>query len=197
MRSGMTPAFTAALEQSVIYPAIYVKAVFADGPVHLWSGYGPSTWAGNMYTGAGALLGISNSTETTDVQAQGLTVTLSGIDPGLIGSAVDYFLPIAPITVSLALFDPATRLMIPDPVTLFEGFMDSPEITVGSDTCSIAVACENRLLELSIAPSEWRYTNDVQQRLYPLDFGLTYVNAIANIPLYWGSSTNGSNTGAP
>jgi hypothetical protein len=188
MPRNCTPAYLAALKAQVMYPAIFVSATMASETVYLWSGYGPVTWNNQTWTGTGSLLGISTVEEGADVNARGITISLSGIDVNLLQTVLNEFQVGLPVTVYLGLFDGNGNL-IPNPVVSFAGRMDEPTITADATTATIAVNCESRLMDMNVSVP-YRYTNQDQQMFYPGDLGFSFVTSIQDIPLYWGQTAN-------
>ena len=91
----------------------------------------------------------------------------------------------------MGLFDDSGNL-IDSPVCAFSGRTDQPTIDVSKDTCSISIACENKLLMMNNSVQR-RYTNEDQQIDYPGDRGLEYVNSIQQVTIYWGRSPSSKN----
>jgi hypothetical protein len=89
--------------------------------------------------------------------------------------------------VWLAAFDEAMGL-IADPYLLFEGTLDSDEISDNGQTVTITIFCEGPLADHLIA-RVWRYTHEDQKTLYPgtEDRGLEFVAALQDSELKWGS----------
>jgi hypothetical protein len=75
--------------------------------------------------------------------------------------------------------------LITDPVLIFDGRMDTLEITDGGPTAVISLAVENRLRDLE-RPRLRRYTDADQQSRYPGDRGLEYVPSVQNLDIPWG-----------
>ena len=190
-RSDATSAFVAALDASVLRPAIFVSMAFANETLHLWSGTGTVTWNGISWSGVGTLGSIASVEEGSTVQARGTVLTLSGIDPQLLGDSLSDLQQGLPVTVWLALFD-STPAIIANPVIVFQGRMDQPTITMDGTTATIQINCESRLIDMNV-PAERRYTNEDQQRDYPNDRGFEFVNAIQEMTLYWGRTPNSQN----
>lgn len=191
MPRDCTPDFAAALSQPVMRPAFFVEANFVSGPVYVWSGLGEITWSSKRWVGLGSMGSISTIEEGTDVEAKGITLTLSGLDGSLLKQTLQEYRPGLPVLIYLGLFDDSGAL-IADPVLSFSGRMDQPTIEVGADTATISINCENKLLMLNNSV-ERRYTNEDQQLDYPGDRGFEFVNSIQQTTIYWGrkpSSTN-------
>jgi hypothetical protein len=190
-RTDATAAFITALEAPLLRPAIFVEGSFASGNVYLWSGRGTVTWNGQSWTGVGTLGSITPVEEGSTVEARGTTLTLSGLDVTLLGDALTDVRQGLPVTVWLALFDD-TLTMVSNPVIAFQGRMDQPTISHDGSTATIQINCESRLVDLN-TPAERRYTNEDQQRDYPGDRGLEFVNSIQEVTIYWGRVPNSKN----
>ena len=72
-------------EQSIF---LAVEAIFDTDTIRVWSGLDDLTIGGNTYTGAGSLLNIGGVEENTQVQSNGLDISLSGIDSTVLGYAI-------------------------------------------------------------------------------------------------------------
>jgi hypothetical protein len=79
MSRNIDSTLAAGLANANIQPFILAALTFKSGTVWVWSGVGSLTWGGNTYLGVGSLGTISAISEGTSVQADGMTVTLSGI----------------------------------------------------------------------------------------------------------------------
>jgi hypothetical protein len=168
-------------------PVLFVECNFVSGPVNIWTGLGQTTWNGKTWIGMGSLLSISTIEEGADVQARGISLTLSGIDLELLQDTLNEFQVGLPVTIWLGLRDPQTNNLIPDPVVSFLGRTDEPTIDIDGKKASITVACESRLMDMN-TPVPYRYTQVDQQLFYPGDQGFMWVNSIQSIPIYWGQT---------
>ncbi|PLL13945.1 hypothetical protein C0V75_00345 [Tabrizicola sp. TH137] len=184
MSRDLPPDFAAALAERDLRPVIFFEGAFASGPVRLWSGLGEIDWAGESWSGAGALLGLGSIEETSEVVAGGTSVSLSGIPPSLVQMAIAEARQGLPGRVWLGLLTPEGAI-IADPVLAFAGRLDVPEITDDAETCRITISYESRLIDLN-TPRSWRYTHESQQALHPGDLGFEYVSAIQDREVTWG-----------
>lgn len=184
MSRGLSGPFLAALSSEVLRPAIFFKASFATGDLRLWSGLGEITALSEAYAGAGALLGLSSIDETQDVVASGASVSLSGIPSELVSAALDEVEQGRVGSLYLGLLDDTGQL-VDDPVLLFQGRVDVPEIADDIDTCTITISYESRLIDLTRA-QEWRYTDESQKALFAGDRGFEYVTTIQDKEVVWG-----------
>lgn len=76
--------------------------------------------------------------------------------------------------------------LVADPVLMFGGRLDVPEVMDGADTCTLRITYESRLIDL-MTPRELRYTHETQQLLFPGDLAFEYVTSIQDKELRWGS----------
>src|SRR5689334_10561243 len=83
---ALTPTFAAAL--SFLRPIIFYEGVFTGGTLRLHSRLHSIDWNGQTWTGAGILLSISKIMETTELRAVGFTVSLSGMNAGVLQAAL-------------------------------------------------------------------------------------------------------------
>ena len=164
--------------------AVFFEGDFASGPVRLWSGLGDLDWNGQTWSGAGDLGTISPILESTDVQANGVRVTLSGIPSASLSLALQEARRGQTGTLWIAFLDD-TGAVVADPYIAFSGRLDQPQIEDGGDTAAISIAYENRLIDLE-RPREWRFDHEDQQITYPGDLGFEFVASIQQWNGQWG-----------
>jgi len=185
MRANLDPTLASAFANNLIYPALFITLTFATGPQYAWTGVGNFVMGGNTYLGVGSLGKIGVVAETDDLNAQGTTVTLSGIDTTLLQDCISEIQLGAPASIAIGLLTPTGQL-IGSPYTIFAGQVDAPTITVGGDSLSITLALENRMVDLS-RPSLRRYTSADQRLYYPTDSGFAFVEQLNDLALNWGA----------
>ena len=193
LSSGMQAVSTA----DVVRPIFLVRMVFDSGEtpneLNLWSGVGDLTYDSETYTGVGDLLNISAVTETSDMQASGINVTLTGVKSSLVVIAKDHEYQGRPITVMLGAFD-ASGDLVADPTVIFAGFMDTMTIAESGETSTISIACENKLIAFERAKVR-RYTAEDQKIDHPTDKGFEFVTAIVQKEIIWGRASSSSVSG--
>jgi len=180
----------AAISASTVLPAIFLYGLFSDGAVYVWSGIGNISWNGQTWIGLGmpggeCLGAISTISEDSALQAQGTSVTLSGIDSTMLTHALTAVVQGNPVKIWINLFD--TNLNVIGTVLAYQGLMDQPTIDEGGDKCSITIAIENRLSDLQRAQSR-RWTDQEQRSRYPNDDGFKFANTIINWWATWGGT---------
>jgi hypothetical protein len=195
MPRSLSSAVLAAIAQQTLSVALFVEIAFADNTLYFFSGVGTITPAGppanplstfpygETFTGLGWLGKMSAIPQTTKVQAQNITLALSGIPSNLVAEAVGQVRITGVATVWLAFFTSAGALMA-DPVQLFSGALDVPSLTDAGDSSTISITCENSLISLNLAPNR-RFDDPDQQLYHPGDLGFSFVESLANMQLFW------------
>lgn len=169
----------------VVRPIYLIDMEFTSGSIYFWSGVGNLTFNSNDYLGAGDLISIGSVTETSELQANGATVTLTGIKQSLVSIARDEPYQGRPLTIRLGALDDSGDL-IASPVIIFSGFMDVMTIADEGDFSTISVSVENKLIAFERA-SVRRYTSEDQKIDYPSDKGFEFVTKIQEKEIIWGS----------
>ena len=186
MSRSLTSAMQSAVTADLVRPIILVQCAFDSGNLNLWNGVGNLTVSSVDYVGAGTLLNIGQIAETSELQANGITVTLSGITDPLLAKARDEDYQGRELTVLLGAMD-SSNGVISTPVNVFSGFMDTMVINDSSETATIQIAVENRLIEFERTRVR-RYTAEDQLIDFPSDKGLEFVADMAEKEIVWGRS---------
>lgn len=195
MPRTFSAAALAALIAAANNPCLFVSIAFANETLYMFSGVGTITPTGppaiatstfpygQTWTGLGWLGKISAIPQTTKVQAQNITLSLSGIPSQLVLDAVNQVRTYGTATIWLGFFDSSGNLIL-DPIQVFSGALDVPTLTDGADTCDLSITCESPLVSLNLAPNR-RFDDADQQLKAPGDLGLSFVNALGNLRLFW------------
>lgn len=194
MSRNMSSGMQSAVEADLVRPIVLVTCAFDSGDLNLWNGIGTLTVSSVDYVGAGTLLDIGEIAESSELQANGITVTLSGITDPLLAKARDEDYQGRELTVKLGAMD-AANAVITNPITVFSGFMDTMLINDSAETATIQVTVENRLIEFERTRIR-RYTAEDQKIDYPTDKGLEFVAEMAEKEIVWGRANVGSGVGA-
>lgn len=167
-----------------VSPALFVEMMFDSTPLRLWSGFGDLTFDGHVYTGAGTFGAITEIEESaSDVRASGVAMTLSGIPSQYISLGLSEKFQGRAVTIWLAFFD-SSMAVIQDPIKIFKGRMDYPQLEESGETARITVFAESHLVDLE-RPRVRRYTDEDQRQLYPGDTGLRFVAGLQNKSIEW------------
>lgn len=197
--------FITELTSDVVYPFFAVDIDFASGPLYVWSGIGNLVIGDKTYLGAGQLLNISSVEETTEIEAKGASITLSGIPSTFLALALTesyqgrecriYFgLSLSNKTLTTQadveittqdLFEIITETGTRHLSEIFSGELDQMNISEEANTATIGVTVENVLIRLE-RPVVRRFTNQDQKSRFPNDLGLEFVAALQDKEVFWG-----------
>ncbi len=180
----LTAAFIAELQATVKSPAIFFQGDFATGTVYLWSGLGPIDWNGQTWSGVGTFTSISQISETSNVRADGIVCTLSGITEAIRSLVLGEVQQGKEGIVYIGFIDTDGNVVV-DPANAFEGRLDVPSMKDGGKDITVSLTYETRLRDLQ-RPREFRYTNESQKLLFPNDIGFEYVPSIQDFNGKWG-----------
>lgn len=187
MTRSLSAGMQTAVEGSVVSPFLLVDLDFSS-PIYLWTGFGDLTHDDNDYIGVGELLGINAIEESQDLGAKGVDINLSGINgTTLLNKALTEEYQGKDVTIKLGAFDSSGNI-ISSPIIIFSGFMDVMTIDEGSETSTISLTVENKLIQLSRSNVR-RYTDQDQKKDHPNDDGFEYVTIMAEKDIEWGGKT--------
>lgn len=184
----LSPTAIATLKSNHIRLGIFAELHFKSSTEYVWTGLGTIAWNGQTWSGLGELGGISGVTEATDLTAQGITLTLSGIRPALLTEISTEVQLGLPAKVYLVLMDENVNPV--DAISCYVGRMDQPSIVEGTDSDVISIAIENRLSDLQRAQFR-RLTDQDQRREFPNDDGFKFITTLQDWVGAWGAGTNG------
>jgi len=178
--SAVNTEFTAA----ELSPFFAVELDFDDGTIRLWTGYGTIQIDGNDYLSGGDILSLSEIRENGEVQANGVTIALSGLDTGLIASALTTAYQGRACNVYVGVLSDAGAV-IADPIKIFAGKMDLMTVEDNGSSCEITIGAEGRMIDLERSRAR-RYTSEDQKIDYPDDLGLDFIAGLQDKQVVWG-----------
>jgi hypothetical protein len=187
MSRTLSSEMQAVATAELVRPIYLIDMEFTSGSVFFWSGVGNLTFNSNSYIGAGDLLSIGTVSETAELQANGATVTLTGIKQSLVTIARDEPYQGRPLTIRLGALDDSGDL-VSSPVIIFSGFMDVMTISDSGETSTISISIENKLIAFERAFVR-RYTSEDQKIEHPSDKGFEFVTKIQEKEIIWGRPT--------
>lgn len=190
MSRTLSSEMQAVATAEVVRPIYLIDMEFTSGSVYFWSGVGNLTFNSNTYIGAGDLLSIGSVSETAELQANGATVTLTGIKQSLVTIARDEPYQGRPLAIRLGALDDSGDL-VSSPVIIFSGFMDVMTIADGGETSTISISVENKLIAFERSFVR-RYTSEDQKIEHPSDKGFEFVTKIQEKEIIWGRPTPAS-----
>ena len=184
MARDITSGFQTEITSDTLRPVSFVEAFFDSETIRFWNGIGEITFEGNIYTGSGNLLNISEITETKDNEARGVSFVLSGISSSLIAIALAEPYQGRNIRTRFAVLD-ANNNVIADPFTFFSGKMDVMNIEESGETATIQLTAENELISLK-RPNERRRTPEDQKSSFTGDTFFDNVASLQSADIVWG-----------
>jgi hypothetical protein len=183
MPRTLTSSAIAQLKATKVRPAFFVSMAFANETVYAWTGVGSLSWDGHTWLGVGILGEVSAIVEGSDVSAQGITLSLSGISSELLSDSMSELMAGKLAQVYLGFLD-TDGALIADPIPAFIGLIDQPTIDLSTDKVTISITVENRLSDLNRARGG-RYTDQDQRARYPNDSSLKYVHFLQDEHFTW------------
>lgn len=145
----------------------------------------PFDWDGNGaedFLGIGHLGGIGAVQENGQVAAQSLEMTLSGVAPENVSSALGEAYQGRFAKLWFAALDIAYDV-IADPVLVWDALMDTMPIQLGAEG-KISVVTVSHLARWEDGLNR-RLNNATQQEAYPGDLGLEFVEAMVEKTIIW------------
>jgi hypothetical protein len=178
--------FQAQLDSSELQPFFAVSVNYTD-PLNIWTGYNDIFFGGVTYFPSGNLLSISSVDESADIRANGIRISLSGLDNSIISSALteDSQGKVVKVFFGVVTTIDNRTQVVDTPYQTFEGFIDTMSITEDGDKTLVTIAVENKLIILE-RPVERRYTDQDQKEFFAGDKGLEFVDSLQNKTLNWG-----------
>ena len=176
-----------AVQQDEIHPLLLAKINTSGGDVRVWTGIGDLTFNSETYTGTGTFGGVTTVTEKTDLSANGIGFSLSGIPSELISTALGEVEQGRTCTLWLALLNTSTGALINNPYEIFAGFTDVTIIGEEGETSTITINAENRLISLERNRVR-RYTDEDQRNEHDGDKGFEFVPGLQDKIVIFGKS---------
>lgn len=194
MSRSLTTDLKNETQAASLAPAFFAFFDFQAGAVRVWSGVGDKVWGGNTYNGLGYLGTMSPIEESADLKANGVAFQLSGVPSTLIATVLGDNYQGRDVKLWFGALDQSDTI-IADPYQIFAGRMDAVEIDDGTETATIRVHAESRMIDLR-RNNERRYTHEDQQLDFPGDDGLKFMPTAQTTPFVWGSTRVASYAGA-
>ena len=161
-----------------------VEIEFSDGILRCWTGYGTLTADGQEWEGIGQVLGISEATEAADLAANGITVTLSGLDTSVLSAILNENYKLRPLSIYVGALDD-DNVPVSSLYKTFDGRMDTVNIQEDGEKVTLSINAESRLIDLN-RPRTRKLTDAEQKSRYPGDDSLAQVALLADRQLDWG-----------
>lgn len=182
-KRDLTAALLTEVTSSIVSPILLTDLSFPSASLRLWSGYGDLTFDGDVYTGSGEYGGISPIEETAKTKAAGVNLTLTGIPLSIISLALTEDYQGREAKVYLGALD-SSGVLVVDPFLVFQGYMDTMDMTESGETANFSLAVENKLIALE-RPNRHLWTSARQKLDYPTDKGFDLVTELQDKEVKW------------
>jgi hypothetical protein len=179
----ITGTVDTALADNQVRAIVFVEMDFPSGFLRLNNSAQNFDWGGNTWLGIGRLGSIEAVQEGVTLEARSLRFTISGVDPANIATALGQQYQSRSCKVWLAPLS-ESYAVLPDPVLVFGGRMDTMDIEMGT-TATITVSAESRLADWD-RPRVRRYNAADQAITDPTDLGFEFVPQMVEKTLRWG-----------
>jgi hypothetical protein len=188
MPRAVDSALMAALAAKTVGLAFLFEGFFAQNTVRFWTGVGNLNWNGHDWAGAGELIQLGPAQESGEMKAVGVSISLSGIAPDLLGLVFLELRQGQRVNVYIAALDTQSGAVVGVPCVYFSGRVDVAQIDDGGDTATITLQVENRFVDFEKQRSLY-YTPGTQALFYPNDTGFAQVAALQDQKIFWGISS--------
>lgn len=180
---ALTTAVSTALAQSQVRAVVFAELDFPSGFLRVNNSAMNMSWNGQTWLGLGRMGAIDAVEEGITLQARGMRFSISGVAPDHVAIALGQQYQGRACRVWFAPLDEGHGI-IPDPVLVFDGRMDTMDIELGT-TATISVAAESRLADWDRARVR-RYNAADQAITDPSDKGFEFVPQMVEKAIRWG-----------
>lgn len=165
-------------------PFYAVELLFDSGDLRFWTGYDDIEANGETWTGSGLVMGISGTSEPSDLSANGINITFSALDSSIIAVMLGENYRGRSAKVYIGALD-STNQPVSDMYQIFAGRMDIMTLHENGNVATIQINVENVLIDLD-RPRPIRLTNEDQLDRYSGDESLSGVAQLQDRQISWG-----------
>jgi hypothetical protein len=173
-----------AAQASHVVPYTLVELDYESGAVRIASTPFDITYDGDTYLGVGRLGSISAIQEGPEQKSYGVSMELSGIPASYFAEMSQERFQDRACRIWVGFLDAESHRPDGAPAQMFGGRMDVVALQLGQ-TITVTLTAESRLVDWERAPNR-RFTDQDQQRAFPGDLGLQFVQATTDMELPWG-----------
>ncbi len=180
----ITAAAQSAVAGEHVWFVVFIELAFDSGTVRLCSAGHDMQWGGYTWQGGARFCSMEPVEETASPVASALGLRLSGIEPGYISRILSEHYQGRPARIWFAPLS-EQLVTISDPVPLFVGRMDEPEVSLG-DSADIVLRLESRWADWD-RPRVRRLNSADQQTRWPNDRFFEYAESMDGLDFIWGT----------
>lgn len=184
MARSLPSALSSELNADELKPFYAVELLFDSGDIRFWTGYGDINVNSEVWTGSGTVLSFSSTNEATDLSANGMTLTFSGLESTIVSLLLQENYRGRSAKVYLGALG-ANNLPVSDMYQIFAGRMDIMALSENGETATVAITVENVLIDLD-RPRARKLTNEEQLKRFAADNSLSNVANLQDRQISWG-----------
>ena len=186
MARSIGSTFSAQLSSTQTRPFYAVEFLYTQ-TLRVWTGYSEFNIDGQNYLGLGNLISVGQVEESADVKANGLNITLTGLDTTILSGAFNETQQGIVVNVKFGVLTTTSNAIavVDTPYQIFSGTVDTVSIMEDGETSTIQYNIESKLISLEKA-LDFRYTDQDQKFFFPNDKGLEFVDDMQDKSIDWG-----------
>lgn len=181
MSRTLPAAILTALAKDEVNFLFAVDIDFDSGSLYMWNGYGNLSYDGKTYLGSGQVMNLSSIEETSEIEAKGASITVTGIPSSFLSLALSEPYQGRECRIYFGTYDVGVYTF----QEIFTGELDQMNISEEGSTSTITVTVESVLIKLE-RPTIRRYTHEDQKSRYPDDKGLEFISSLPEKEIVWG-----------
>lgn len=184
MSRSLPSALATEFDADQLKPFYAVELLFDSGDLRFWTGYGDITANAETWNGAGLVMSFSEVAEATDLSANGITITFSGLDSSIVSVMLGENYRGRSAKIYLGALD-AENQPVSDMYQVFAGRMDVMSLQEDGQTATISISVENVLIDLDRSRTR-KLTTEEQLDRFAGDESLSGVAQLQDRQIAWG-----------
>jgi hypothetical protein len=190
MPRGLSTEIKAAIAADTVRPVYLAYFNFDGGAIRTWTGDGDLSYDSETWSSNAVVTGWPTVTESVDLVANNITLTLSGNYDYAVDIANPAVYRARTCEVYIGFLDEDGSLPASNVYKLFSGRMSVVSFVEDGETDAYSLTVESRLVDLQNT-KVWRYTHQAQLQRFAGDMGLEYAaNAQASLFLSRGETAD-------
>ena len=155
------------------------------------------TFDGKTFTGSdptyGSLFAVENLTDGGGDDAPAIQLTLAPASNAAATTLAEASMQGSPVSIWLGVIDPASGLVIGEPLLIFLGELDVPTLKAGPNSRLLDLEITSAFESFFFNDDGARLSDTFHEYLWPGETGLSQVTGILQ-QIYWGQSPQGGVT---
>lgn len=186
-----TPAMDAALAQPTVVVVGAIEIVLPEHTIRVLTGSGQISFGGKTFTGAddtyGTLVSVEDLTDGTGDDAPALQLSFAPASNAAAASLGNASHQGSAVTIWLCVVDPASGLVVPDPLAVFLGALDVTTFRSGDKVRLLDMEVTSAFEQFFFNDDGARLSDQFHEYCWPGETGLNQVSGIEQ-HIYWGAA---------